>query len=97
MVQTIKSVRLLPSQKTKVAEMPHSLHRIFFSIQVVAAVDTWYPSKVSFDDPSFALFYLIAGTDRYFEMWGEDMFQGDIWVKNDSTASIWYAISEILH
>ena len=97
MVQTIKSVRLLSLQKIKVAEMPHSLHRIFFSIQAVAAVDTWYPSQISFDDPSFALFYLIAGANRYFEMRGEDIFQGDIWVKNESTASIWYAISEILH
>jgi len=96
MVQTVKSVILLSSQKTKVAEMPHSLHRIFFSLRVVVGVNTWYPSKISFDDPSFASFYILAGTERYFEMWGEDIFQGDIWLKNESELSLWYAISEIL-
>ena len=96
MVQIVKSVILTPSQKTKVAEMPHTLHRIFFSIRVVVGVNSWYPSKISFDDPSFASFYLLAGTERYFEMWGEDIFQGDIWVKNEATVSLWYAISEIL-
>ena len=96
MVQTVKSVILVPSEKTKAAEMPHSLHRIFFSIRVVVGVNTFYPSKISFGDPTFASFYLLAGTERYFEMWGEDIFQGDIWVKNDSTISLWYAVSEIL-
>ena len=96
MVQTIKSVILVPSQKTKIAEMPHSLHRIFFSIRVVVGVSTWYPSKISFGDPSFASFYLLAGTERYFETWGEDIFQGDIWLKNESELSLWYAVSEIL-
>jgi len=96
MVQTIKSVILAPSQKTKIAEKPHSLHRIFFSIRVVVGVNSWYPTKISFDDPSFASFYLLAGTERYFEMQGEDISQGDIWVKNDATISLWYAVSEIL-
>jgi len=96
MVQTIKSVILTPSQKTKAAEMPHSLRRIFFSIRVVVGVNSWYPSKISFDDPSFASFYLLAGTERYFEMRGEDIFQGDIWVKNEAELSLWYAMSEIL-
>ena len=96
MVQIVKSVILTPSQKTKVAEMPHSLHRIFFSIRVVVGVNSWYPSKISFDDPLFASFYLLAGTERYFEMRGEDIFQGDIWVKNEAELSLSYAISEIL-
>ena len=96
MVQTVKSVILLPSQKMEIAEMPHSLHRIFFSIRVVVGVNTWYPSKISFDGPSFASFYILAGTERYFEMRGEDIFQGDIWVRNEATISLWYAASEIL-
>ena len=96
MVQTIRSISVAPMQKQKVAEMPHSLHRIFFSIRVVVGVSTWYPSKISFDDPSFASFYLLAGTERYFEMRGKDIFQGGIWVKNESELSLWYAISEIL-
>ena len=83
-------------QKVKIAETPHSLRRIFFSLRVVVGVNTWYPSKISFGDPSFASFYLLAGTERYFEMRGEDIFQGDIWVKNESELSLWYAISEIL-
>jgi len=96
MVQTLKTIYLTPTQKTKIAEMPHSLHRIFFSIRIVVGVNSWYPSKISFDDPSFASFYLLAGTERYFEMWGEDIFQGDIWVKNEATISLWYTASEIL-
>ena len=97
MVQTVKSVILTPLQKTKVAEMPRSLHRIFLSIRVVVGVNTWYPSKISFGDPSFVSFYLLAGTERYFEAWGEDIFQGDVWVKNEAELSLTYAISEILH
>jgi len=96
MVQTVKSVILLPSQKIEIVEMPHILHRIFFSVRVVVGVNSWYPSKISFDDPSFASFYILAGTERYFEMRGEDIFQGGIWVKNESTISLWYAVSEIL-
>jgi len=96
MVQTIHSVAIAPMQKKKVAEMPYSLHRIFFSVRVVVGVNTWYPSKISFDDPSFASFYILAGTERYFEMWGEDIFQGDIWAKNEAELSLWYAVSEIL-
>ena len=96
MVQTIKSVIIAPSQKTKIAETPHTLHRIFFSVRVVVGVNSWYPAKISFDDPLFASFYLLAGTERYFEMQGEDIFQGDIWAKNEATISLWYTASEIL-
>jgi len=96
MVQTIHSISVAPMQKKKVAEMPHSLHRVFFSIRVVVGVNTWYPSKISFGDPLFVSFYLLAGTERYFEAWGEDIFQGDIWVKNEAELSLTYAISEIL-
>jgi len=96
MVQTLKTIYLTPTQKTKIAEMPHSLHRIFFNIRVVVGVNTWYPSKISFGDPFFVSFYLLAGTERYFEAWGEDIFQGDIWVKNEAELSLTYAISEIL-
>jgi len=96
MVQTIRSISVAPAQKQKAAEMPHSLYRVFFSVRVVVGVNTWYPSKISFGDPSFASFYILAGSERYFEMWGEDIFQGDIWVKNESELSLWYAISEIL-
>ena len=96
MAQTIKTIILAPMQKEKVVEMPHSLHRVFFSVRVVVGVYTWYPSKISFGDPSFASFYLLAGTERYFEMRGEDIFQGDIWVRNEAELSLWYAVSEIL-
>ena len=96
MVQTIYTISVAPTHKEKAAEMPHSLHRVFFSVRVVVGVNTWYPSKISFGDPSFASFYLLAGSERYFEMWGEDIFQGDIWVKNEAELSLWYAVSEIL-
>ena len=96
MAQTIRSIYIAPGQKKKVAEMPHSLHRVFFSVRVVVGVNTWYPSKISFGDPLFASFYILAGTERYFEMQGEDIFQGDIWAKNEAELSLTYAISEIL-
>ena len=96
MVQNIKTVYLTPSQKAKAVEKPYSLHRIFVSILTVLGTTAWYPSKISFDDPSFVSFYILAGSERYFEMQGEDIFQGDVWVKNESTISLWYAISEIL-
>ena len=96
MVQNIKTVSIVPSQKMKVVEMPYSLHRIFVSIQVVLGTTAWYPSKISFDDPSFSSFYLLAGADRHFEARGENIFQGDIWAKNEASQSLWYAISEIL-
>ena len=97
MVQNIKTVYLTPSQKAKAVEKPYSLYRIFVSILTVLGTTAWYPSKISFDDPSFSSFYLLAGADRRFEARGEDIFQGDIWVKNESTISLNYAISEILY
>ena len=96
MVQTIRSVTLLGGEKRIMIEKPLSLHRIFFSIQAFADQNAWLETKISFGDPQFRSFYVLDGSARYFEAKGEDIFQGDIWVKNEATISLNFAISEIL-
>ena len=96
MVQTIRSISIAPGQKKKAAEMPHSLHRVFFSLRVVVGVNTWYPSKISFGDPSFSSFYVLNGPAKYFEAKGEGIFQGDVWVHNASDQNLQYTATEIL-
>ena len=96
MVQTVISRTLSAGGKMLLLEKPHTLSRIFFSIRALADQSTWYQSQVSFDDPSFRSFYVLNGPAKYFEAKGEGIFQGDVWVKNESTISLWYAISEIL-
>ena len=87
----------MPGEKKIIIEKPHILHRIFFNIRVVLGVDTWYPSKISFDDPQFSSYCLLCGTERYFEAAGIDIFQGNIWVVNEAGIGLWYASTEILH
>ena len=96
MVQTIKSVHLFPSQKTKVAEMPHTLHRIFFSVDKIAAQTSWYATWISFGDPQFLSYFTLSGSLNHFEAEGVDIFQGDIWAYNVSDSDFWYSLTEIL-
>ena len=96
MVQTIKSLILLPSQKTKVAEMPYSLHRIFFGITALLNDNVWYQSRISFDGPKFYTFYVIDGPFKHFELKGDGIPQEDIWVRNASTIDIYYTATETL-
>ena len=96
MVQTLRTFSLSSGQKTIVFEKPLALCRIFFKIQAFADQTTWYQSKISFGDPSFISFYSLNGPAKYFEAEGEDIFQGDVWVRNASTVDLQYSATEIL-
>ena len=97
MVQTICSYKIFGGEKRVVLEKPHVLSRIFFSIQRIADQTAWYTSEISFDDPLFHSFFALNGALNYFEAAGADIFQGNIWVFNNSDVDFWYAVTEILH
>jgi len=96
MVQTVKSVRLPPGQQGIFLERPHALSRIFFKIAAILPQTVNYMSMVSFDDPLFLEYYTLLGTNTYFEAEGDGIFQGNIFVSNQSTVNILYSITEIL-
>ena len=96
MVQTIKSLALAPSAKSMLFEKPLVLSRIFFSVAAFAPPSEWHRSKLSFDDPAFNSFYVLDGPVRYFEAKGEGIFQGDVWLLNQSTVDLLYSATEIL-
>ena len=96
MVQTVKSQTILAGQKTILLKKPRVLCRIFFSIRALADQTAWYQSKISFDDPTFASFYVLNGPAKYFEAKGEGIFQGDVWVFNASEQDLQYVLTEIL-
>ena len=96
MVQTLRSITVLAGQKMKVIEKPTALHRIFFSIRALADQTMWCETKISFDDPTFASFYVLNGPAKYFEAKGEGIFQGDVWVLNASEQDLQYVSTEIL-
>ena len=77
-------------------EKPHALSRIFVGISALLPEKTSYLSKISFDDPSFFVYYTLVGSTVSFEAKGEGIFQGNIWVRNESVISITYSTSEIL-
>jgi len=97
MAQNIRTLTIPGGGKKIVFEKPHALHRIFFSIRVMARSDMWYETRISFNDPLFCSFYMINGPIKYFEATGADIFQGDIWAKNVSDVNLTYATTEILH
>ena len=96
MVQTVKSMRLPPGHKGLFIERPHALSRIFFKIVAILPQTANYMSKISFDDPLFLEYYTLLGTNTYFEAEGDGIFQGNIFVLNQSTVNILYSITEIL-
>ena len=97
MVQTLRTITLQPSEKILLIEKPRMLRRIFFSIRALSDQNTWYQSKISFDDPMFFSFYVLNGPAKYFEAKGEDIFQGGVWVLNSSSVALQYTATEILH
>ena len=97
MVQTVSSYKISAWGKRIVFEKPHSLHRIFFSIDRIVDQTSWHPTRISFDDPQFCSYFVLNGSLNHFQAEGIDIFQGDIWVHNASDTDFWYAISEILH
>ena len=96
MTQTIRSVTVLPGQQRVLLEKPRVLYRIFFSIRALADQTVWYQSKISFDDPLFHSYYVLDGPAKYFEAYGEGIFQGNVWVRNESTVNLLYTATEIL-
>ena len=87
---------MLAGEKKIIFKKPHVLYRIFFSIRVLAGQTTWYDMKMSFNDPLFRSYYAINGPEKYFEARGVDIFQGDIWLHNNSDTSLPIAATEIL-
>jgi len=96
MTQTVKSQTVSPGQQILFIEKPRALRRIFIKISAVLPLTANYRSKISFDDPMFYTFYLFLGPVICFEAKGEGLFQGNIWVRNESTVSIIYTATEIL-
>ena len=96
MVQTVISKTILAGQKKILLEKPHVLQRIFFSIRALADDTTWYKSMMSFGDPLFRSFFVLNGPGKYFEVRGEGIFQGDIWICNLSDQDLEYTATEIL-
>ena len=96
MVQTVKSIRLQPSQQKIFIERPHVLSRIFFKITAILPLTANYLSKISFDDPLFVDYYTLLGSNTYFEAEGDGIFKGNIFVRNESSVNILYSVTEIL-
>ena len=96
MVQTVKSLRLPPGQQGIFLERPHALSRIFFKIVAILPETANYLSKISFDDPLFFNYYTLLGTNTYFKAEGDGIFQGNVFVRNESSINILYSATEIL-
>ena len=96
MVQTVASYKILAGKKKIVFEKPHTLHRIFFSVDKIAAQTSWYATWISFGDPQFYSYFTLSGSLNSFAAEGADVFQGDIWAYNVSDTDFWYSTSEIL-
>ena len=96
MVQTVQTITLHAGQQKIFFEKPHVLSRIFISIQVLAPPEAWAESRISFDDPGFRSYYTLAQYKKYFEMKGEGISQGDVWVLNFSPGDMSYTMTEIL-
>ena len=97
MVQTVHTFLVKAGTTRIVFEKPHILHRIFFFIRVLASQTAWYPIGISLGDPQFGSYFSLNGPEKYFEANGEDIFQGDVWVSNNSNTDLNYTVSEILH
>ena len=97
MVQTVRTVRLTLGEKIILFEKPHVLHRVFFSVRQISGSSVWAPSAISLGDPQFLSYYWITAASNYFQAKGNDIFQGDIWLRNDVAEFQYYAATEILH
>jgi len=96
MVQTIGTYLILAGKKKLILEKPHALCRIFLGIRVLASSQAWAESRISFDDPMFHSYYILAGASKYFEARGEGIFQGDVWALNNTAGDLSYTVTEIL-
>jgi len=96
MVQTVKTQYLQPGHQRIFLEKPHVLRRTYFKIAAIISSGQGYKSYVSFDDPLFGDYYTLSLAANQLEAKGEGIFQGDIWVRNQSSISLYYATTEIL-
>ena len=96
MVQIVKSVRLQPGQQKIFLKRPRVLFRVFFKITAILPTTANYMSKISFADPLFVDYYTLLGSNTSFEAEGDGIFQGNIFVSNQSTVNILYSTIEIL-
>ena len=96
MVQRVKSIRLSPDHQGIFLERPRVLSRIFFRILAILPLTANHLSKISFDDPLFTDYYTLLGSNTYFEAEGDGIFQGNIFVSNQSVVNILYSVTEIL-
>ena len=96
MVQTVRSVSVRSGHKLLIIEKPFVLSRIFFSICTFAPQTSWYESQISFGDPDFYSYYILGGLVNHFEARSDEIFQGDIWVRNVSGIDLLYSATEIL-
>ena len=96
MVQIVKSVRLQPGQQKIFLKRPLVLSRVFFKITAILPTTANYMSKISFDDPLFVDYYTLLGSCTYLDAEGDGIFQGNIFVSNQSAVNILYSITEIL-
>jgi len=96
MVQTVCTHLILSGEKKIVIEKPLSLHRIFFFLGAIVSASSGYDLRVSFDDPHFLSFYSLQGARKYIEAKGEDIFQGNIWVQNNTSNDLLFTATEIL-
>ena len=96
MVQTVCTISVSAGEKKTILEKPNRLRRIFFSVKIIAPPEPMCKTMLSFDDPSFIFYYILAGVGKYFESEGADIFQGNIWIKNVSGGDLEYSATEIL-
>ena len=96
MVQTVKSIRLPPGQQKIFLKRPHVSCRIFFKVVAILPLTVNYESRISFDDPLFLEYYTLLGTNTYFEAEGDGIFQGNVFVHNNSSVNILFSTTEIL-
>ena len=97
MVQTIVSKNLLAGEKTILFEKPRVLRRVFFGIRAMVDGGLSREMQISFGDPNFLSYYAIDGPEKYFEAKGIDIFQGDIWLRSNTSSPLLFAATEILH
>ena len=96
MVQNICTLAIPAGEKKIIFAKPHSLCRIFMSVRVLVDNTSWAMSKLSLGDPLFVSYFALAGPAKYFEAKGEGIFQGDVWVYNQTGVDLLYTGTEIL-
>ena len=96
MSQNVISTTIPSNKQLLLFEKPSVLRRIFFGITAMLNESVWRQSRVSFDGPMFYTFYVIDGPAKHFELKGDGIPQGDIWVRNASDIDIYYTATETL-